>query len=72
MLGEYYEQIEALFLNLTLFALFALMGLAIHDVLKKNNVPIVGRAVVYFVLFLGCAGFLFKGIFQLFWENGGA
>ena len=69
MLSEYYEQIEAVVLNLTLIALFALMGFAIHDVLKKNNVPFVGRAVVYFVLFLGCAGFLFKGIFQLFWES---
>jgi len=69
MLSEYYEQIEAVVLNLTLLVLFALMGFAIHDVLKKNNVPVVGRAVVYFVLFLGCAGFLFKGVFQLFWEN---
>ena len=69
MLSDYYEQIEAVVLNLALVALFALMGFAIHDVLKKNDVPIVGRAVVYFVLFLGCAGFLFKGIFQLFWES---
>lgn len=45
------------------------MGFAIHDVLKKNDVPIAGRVVVYFVLFLGCAGFLFKGVFQLFWEG---
>ena len=69
MLSEYYEQIEAVVLNLALVALFALIGFAIHDVLKKNDVPIVGRVVVYCVLFLGCAGFLFKGIFQLFWEN---
>lgn len=69
MLSEYYEQIETVVLNLTLLALFTLIGFAIHDVLKKNDVPIFGRAVVYFVLFLGCAGFLFKSIFQLFWEN---
>lgn len=71
MLSEYYEQIETIFLNLALVALFALMGFAIHDVLKKNDVPMAGRAVVYLVLFLGAAGFLFKGIVQLFWNNSG-
>ncbi|MEP4891128.1 MAG: DUF2788 domain-containing protein [Aliiglaciecola sp.] len=71
MLNEYYEQIEAIVLNLTLVALFALMGFAIHDVLKKNNVPFLGRAVVYLVLFLGAAGFIAKGLIQIFWENNG-
>ncbi|GAA6183696.1 DUF2788 domain-containing protein [Aliiglaciecola sp. 3_MG-2023] len=71
MLNEYYEQIEAIVLNLTLVALFALMGFAIHDVLKKNNVPFLGRAVVYLVLFLGAAGFIAKGLIQIFWENSG-
>lgn len=71
MLSEYYEQIEAIVLNLTLVGLFALMGFAIHDVLKKNDVPIIGRAVVYLVLFLGAAGFLAKGIIQVFWQSSG-
>ncbi|WJG11054.1 DUF2788 domain-containing protein [Aliiglaciecola sp. LCG003] len=71
MLAEYYEQIETIVLNLTLVALFALMGYAIHDVLKKNDVPLVGRAVVYLVLFLGAAGFLAKGLIQVFWSNSG-
>ncbi|MDN4503266.1 DUF2788 domain-containing protein [Alteromonadaceae bacterium BrNp21-10] len=71
MLSEYYEQIEALALNLTLLVLFILMGLAIHDVLKKNNVPLVGRVVAYGVLLLGAAGFLIKGLIQLFWQSNG-
>ncbi|GAC14602.1 DUF2788 domain-containing protein [Aliiglaciecola lipolytica] len=71
MLNEYYEQIEAIVLNLTLVALFALMGYAIHDVLKKNDVPFIGRAVVYLVLFLGAAGFIAKGLIQVFWQNNG-
>ncbi|GGO70724.1 DUF2788 domain-containing protein [Bowmanella pacifica] len=71
MLSQYYEQIEAIVLNLTLVALFLLMGFAVHDVLKKNNVPIVGRAVVYLVLFLGAAGFLAKGLIQVFWQSSG-
>lgn len=71
MLNEYYEQIEAIMLNLTLVALFALMGYAIHDVLKKNDVPFIGRAVVYLVLFLGAAGFIAKGLIQIVWQNNG-
>lgn len=34
MLSEHFEQIEALGLNLAMAALFLLIGLAIHDVLK--------------------------------------
>ena len=71
MLSEYYEQIEAIILNVALFGLFALMGYAVHDVLKKNDVPMIGRAVAYLVLFLGAAGFLAKGIIQLFWQSSG-
>lgn len=71
MLSEYYEQIESIVLNLALLALFALMAFAIHDVLKKNNVPMLGRAVVYLVLFLGAAGFIAKGVIQIFWQNSG-
>ncbi|MBN7819848.1 DUF2788 domain-containing protein [Bowmanella sp. Y26] len=71
MLSQYYEQIETIVLNLTLVALFLLMGFAVHDVLKKNDVPMVGRAVVYLVLFLGAAGFLAKGLIQVFWQSSG-
>ena len=51
MLSENYEQIEAIALDLALVGLFLLMGFAVHDVLKKNNVPLIGRVVVYLVLF---------------------
>ena len=34
-------------------------------------VPKVGQYVVYFVLFLGCAGFIAKGIIQFLWESQG-
>jgi small neutral amino acid transporter SnatA (MarC family) len=71
MLSENYEQIEAIFLNLALIGLFLLMSYAVHDVLKKNDVPAVGKVVVYLVLFLGAAGFIFKGIVQLVWQANG-
>lgn len=71
MLSEYFEQIESIVLNLTLAVLFGLMFYAVHDVLKKNSVPIIGRLVVYLVLFLGAAGFIAKGIIQIFWESNG-
>lgn len=71
MLSENYEQIEAIVLNFSLTALFLLMGYAVHDVLKKNDVPLAGRMVAYLVLFLGAAGFLAKGIIQIFWESSG-
>ena len=72
MLSKYYEQIEAIVLNLALVGLFLLMGFAVHDVLKKNDVPVIGRVVVYLVLFLGAAGFVFKGVVQFFWQTNGA
>ena len=72
MLSEHYELFEAIALDLTLLALFILMGLAVHDVLKKNNVPLIGRVVTYGVLLLGAVGFLVKGIIQLFWQSNGA
>lgn len=71
MLSEYYEQIEAVALNVSLTVLFLLMAYAVHDVLNKNDVPAIGRAVVYLVLFLGAAGFIAKGIIQLVWESNG-
>ena len=66
MLSENFEQIETLLMYLTLSGLFVLMGFAVHDVLKKNAIPMAGRVVVYAVLFFGCAGFLAKGVIQAF------
>jgi hypothetical protein len=45
------------------------MALVVHDVLKKNDVPLIGKVVVYFVLLLGTAGSIFKGIMQLVIEG---
>ena len=45
--------------------------MAIKDVLKQANVPPFGRKIVWLVLFLGCAGFVAKGIIQLSWEGTG-
>lgn len=70
MLAEYYEEIEILATNLTLAILFLLIGLAIRDVLKRSAVPKFGRFIVWLVLFLGCFGFIAKGIIQVFWESG--
>ncbi|GAD30353.1 conserved hypothetical protein [Photobacterium leiognathi lrivu.4.1] len=45
--------------------------MAIKDVLKQGNVPPFGQKIVWLVLFLGCAGFIAKGIIQLSWEGTG-
>lgn len=71
MLAEHLELIEAIGLNLSFAFIFILIGLSIHDVMKKNDVPKMGRYVVYFVLFLGCAGFIAKGVIQFLWETQG-
>ena len=71
MLAEHLELIETIGLNLSFAFIFILIGLSIHDVMKKNDVPKMGRYVVYFVLFLGCAGFIAKGIIQFLWETQG-
>jgi hypothetical protein len=70
MLSEHFELIETLGTNFALAILFLLIGLAIQDVLKKGNVPKFGRWFVWLVLFLGCAGFIAKGLIQVFWESG--
>ncbi len=71
MLAEYLEVIEAIGLNLFFAFIFIFIGLSIHDVMKKNDVPKMGQYVVYFVLVLGCAGFIAKGLIQFFWESQG-
>lgn len=71
MLAENFELIETIGLNLFFAFIFIFIGLSIHDVMKKNDVPKMGQYVVYFVLFLGCAGFIAKGIIQFIWESQG-
>ena len=71
MLAEHLELIETTGLNLFFVFIFIFIGLSIHDVMKNNNVPKTGQYVVYFVLFLGCAGFVVKGVIQFIFESQG-
>ncbi|SIP94007.1 Protein of unknown function [Aeromonas sp. RU39B] len=71
MLSEHIDLIESLGLKLFFVAVFLLIGLAIQDVLKRGNVPRFGRFIVWLVLFLGCAGFVAKGLIELSWEGAG-
>jgi hypothetical protein len=71
MVNLQYEQIEALGLNLFFAATFFFIGMSIRDVLNKGNVPKFGRFIVWLVLFLGCTGFIAKGVIQAFWEGTG-
>lgn len=71
MLAENFELIESVMLYGGLSILFALMAFAVHDVLSKNDVPLVGRVVTYGVLGLGAIGFLAKGIIEWFWLSSG-
>lgn len=71
MLTDHVELIETIGLNLGFIVLFFLIGMAIQDVLKRGNVPPFGRFIVWLVLFLGCAGFVAKGIIQYGWESSG-
>ncbi|MCL1077500.1 DUF2788 domain-containing protein [Parashewanella spongiae] len=71
MLAQNMEQLEAVGLNLFFAAIFFFIGMAIHDVLKQGKVPKYGRYIVWLVLFLGCTGFIAKGMIQFFWESSG-
>jgi len=71
MLAEHLELIEAIGLNLFFLFIFGFIGLSIHDVMNKNDVPRNGKIVVYLVLFLGCAGFIAKGLIQFVLESQG-
>ena len=71
MSAENFQYIESILLNVTLAGLFFLMGYAIHDVMKKNEVPKIGRFVAYGVLGLGGFGFVAKGLIQLFYISSG-
>lgn len=71
MLYDYMNQLESIGLDLLFASIFFLIGMAIKDVLKQANVPEFGRRIVWGVLFLGCAGFVAKGLIQLSWEGSG-
>lgn len=71
MSPENFQYIESIVLNITVAALFLLMGYAVHDVMSKNNVPKTGRFVAYGVLGLGGLGFVAKGIIQIFYISSG-
>jgi hypothetical protein len=71
MLYDYMNQLESIGLDLLFASIFFLIGMAIKDVLKQGNVPEFGRRIVWGVLFLGCAGFVAKGLIQLSWEGTG-
>ncbi|WP_261815694.1 DUF2788 domain-containing protein [Vibrio gallicus] len=71
MLYDYIDQIESIGLDILFASIFILIGLAIKDVLNQGNVPPFGRRIVWLVLFLGCAGFVAKGIIQVSWEGSG-
>ncbi|QYJ99822.1 DUF2788 domain-containing protein [Shewanella psychrotolerans] len=71
MLSQYMEQIESIGLDLFFASIFFFIGMAIHDVLKQGEVPKFGRVIVWLVLFLGCAGFIAKGLIQMSWEGSG-
>ncbi len=71
MLYDHMDWLESLGLDLFFAAVFFFIGMAIKDVLNTGKVPPFGRKMVWFVLFLGCGGFVFKGIIQLGWQNVG-
>ncbi|AMG29728.1 DUF2788 domain-containing protein [Grimontia hollisae] len=71
MLYEHFELLEKIGLDLLFAGIFFFIGMAIKDVLNEGKVPPFGRKIVWLVLFLGCAGFITKGVIQLFWEGVG-
>jgi hypothetical protein len=71
MVNQYIQQFETMGLYLGLAGIFFFIGMAINDVLKKGDVPKFGRYIVWLVLFLGCSGFIAKGLIQAFWQGAG-
>ncbi len=64
-----FEQWETLAFYLGISALFFFIFMAIKDVLNQGSVPLYGKLFVWLVLFLGCFGFLVKGLIQVFFES---
>ena len=71
MLYDYMNILESIGLDLLFASIFFFIGMAIKDVLNAGNVPPLGRRIVWLVLFLGCVGFIAKGIIQISWEGTG-
>ncbi len=71
MLAEYFDLIESIGLDLFFAFIFVFIGLTVRDVMKTNNVPPIGQAVIYLVLLLGCVGFVAKSIIQYVFETQG-
>ena len=71
MLAEHLELIEAIGLNLFFLFIFGFIGLSIYDVMNKNDVPKMGKVVVYFVLFLGLCGLYRKGYYPVYLGKSG-
>ena len=69
MLQQYTDQIETIGLYGFYTVLFLLMGISIQEILKRSDVPKLGRYIVWAVLLFGCAGFIFKGIFEIVWNS---
>lgn len=71
MINEHYELLEQVGLDFFFAGVFFFIAMAIRDVLIQGNVPPFGRKIVWFVLFLGCMGFVSKGMIQIFWQQVG-
>jgi hypothetical protein len=71
MTPEQYVALETIGLNLFFAGIFFFIGMAIRDVLNKGQVPLFGKVFVWLVLFLGCFGFIAKGLIQVFWNTSG-
>jgi hypothetical protein len=71
MTPEQYDIVEIIGLNLFFAGIFFFIGMAIKDVLNKGDVPLYGKVFVWLVLFLGCFGFVAKGLIQVYWEMNG-
>lgn len=64
-----FEDFETLGFYFAISGLFFFIFMAIKDVLNQGNVPFAGKFAVWLVLFLGCFGFLVKGIIQVFFQS---
>lgn len=48
-----------------------LIGLAIQDLLKRGDIPKLGRYVIWSVLFFACIDFIAKAIIEVIWTSTG-
>ena len=71
MLAQYFDQIEAIGLDLFFAFIFIFICLTVRDLMKTNKVPPIGQAVIYLVLLLGCVGFIAKSFIELYFESQG-